>query len=531
MKASRRSIEQAVETVRQTLAESIAPGEPGAVVLVSSRGESVAWAAAGLSSLETLEPLTVQSSLDTGSVAKAVTGLAMAILEEEGSVSPSLRVRDLLPAFPVYGDAVRVEHLLHHESGLRNYFSLLYYMAGWHPRHSPTPDDVFETLCRAGSLTFEPGSRYEYCDSNYFLLARIVERVSGERFGAFIQSRVFDPLGMTNAYISDVPGADTPSLMAAHAPVAPAVERLAPQRAEGYVEYAMELRSSCEQRGPDVAGWFHPVRLNYQHVGAEGFYASAADLARLAKHILAPTLVAAETMRDRVLRALRMRDDGLGYAYGLNVGTYRGRRFIGHDGQIWGYTASLAVFPEDEVEIVCLTNRADLGAWQLRSRVLDALDGKSLGGSSRGAPASRPRVVGRYLSPATARYLEIAESASGRTVSMDGGGASTFEPFDDGRSRDAFLEYEGAYCCSEVATTYDVEATEMGIHLRNRDRRRPSMDLDYAPTIRDFFRSLDPYPELSQLQFLREEGAVCAFVYRDPDGDRREDFRFVRMAG
>lgn len=515
----------------------------------------MASVAAGTASLGSVDPLTLHTRFDTGSVAKIVTGLAIAILEEEGALSPSVRLRDFLPEFPSYGEALRVEHLIHHESGLRNYFSLLYYMAGWHPRLSPSPDEVFDVLCHVGSLTFEPGSRYEYCDSNYLLLARIVERVTGQRFGAFVQSRIFDPLGMGDSAISDI-------------------ENLPARRADGHIGYPMALRSTFELRGSDVSpARFHPVRLNYQHVGAEGLYASAADLALLARHILFPTLVSAETMRDRVQRAPRMRRDGLGYAYGLNVGMYCGRRFIGHDGQIWGYSASLAVFPDDELEIVCLTNRDDLGAWSLRSAVLHALDDEAGRGFAKAAvvpcdaTGNAPRTLGRYLDPATARHLEMVERSGGQAVSLCGsepiavergedgslrggglsitrlstcgerpsllvresdGNASTFEPFHDASGREAFGEYEGPYRCAELAATFDVKATETGIRLRNRDSRRPSMDLDYAPTIRDFFWSRDPYPELSQLQFLRAGDTVCAFIYRDPDGDRREDFRFER---
>jgi CubicO group peptidase (beta-lactamase class C family) len=557
MNASRAVVERAVAEARQKLLAPIQPGDPGGVVLVASRGEHVASASSGVASLDTRDPISLHTSFDVGSVTKVVTGLAVAILEEEGALSPIDRLRDLLPEFPAYGDALRLEHLLHQESGLRNYFGLLYYRAGWHPRLSPSPDEVFEALCRVGSLTFEPGSKYQYCDSNYFLLARVVERVSGERFGTFARSRILDPLGMKDTYISDI--------------VAQGREK-----AEGYVDYAIDLESPFKLRGIGAPRTpLQPVRLDYQHAGAEGLYASANDLALLTKHILFPSLVAPETMRNRVLHAPRVRDDGLGYGYGLNVGTYRGRRFIGHDGGIWGYSASVAVFPDDGLEIVALTNRDDLGAWDLRSAVLDSL---GIGTQNadvakppvrRGAPPKRSwkQLVGLYLDPATpASYLEILEHDAGPAVSFSGGEAvdldwldeatlegpggrpaitisaagrgrptlevrevdgitSRFEPFVEAKGRGAFLDYEGAYHCVELTTTYGVEATQTGIRLRNRDPRRPSMDLDYTPTIRDYFWSRDAYPGLVEVRFERDGGDVRSFVYRGG----REDLYFVRL--
>jgi CubicO group peptidase (beta-lactamase class C family) len=556
MGMSRAVAERAVAEAYEKLLAPIEVDEPGGVVLVSSRGEGLASATRGVCSLDSGESLTLHTALDAGSVAKIVTGLAVAILEEEGALSPATRLRDVLPEFPAYGDPLRLEHLLCQESGLRNYFGLLYYRGGWHPRLSPSPDEVFEALCRVGSLSFEPGSQYQYCDSNYFLLARIVERTSGMRFGAFAQSRILDRLGMRDSYFTDLPSRER-------------------KRAEGYVNYAIDFESPYKLREIDAPRTaFQPVCLDYDHVGAEGLYTSAHDLALLAKHVLFPSLVSAETS-DRILRARRVRNDGLGYGYGLNVGTYRSRRFIGHDGGIWGYSASVAVFSDDELEIVALTNRDDLGAWNLRSAVLDSLGIGTPAPSSvkpparHGAPSTIPwrRLLGLYLDPVTPdRYLEIVDHEGGPAVSLSGGGAvdlewidsatlrgvdgnptfailsraegrptievregcgaaGRYEPFVVAKGREAFREYEGAYSCEELATTFDVEATWRGIRLTNCDRRRPSMDLNYTPTIRDHFWSHDPYVDLIELRFIREDGAIRSFVYRGG----REDLYFRRL--
>lgn len=534
--------------IRKRLATVVGPDEPGAVVMVVSRNGQLVAEAAGLASLAAQEPNTLATPFDTGSVAKIVTGLAVEILEEEGALLPHTPVRDVLPELPAYTDPLRVWHLTHQESGLRSYFTLLYYMAGWHPRRAPTPVVVFETLCRAGSLAFDPGSRFEYCDSNYFLLARMVERVTGEPFGEFARRRILEPLGMTDSSFTDISSSSRVAL--------------------GYETYPLELASSYAQRRlrEGQKSWYRAA-LDYKHVGAEGFQASARDLSRFVAGLLLHPAELASRAHERIRWTPRMRESGFGYAYGLNVGTHKGRRFVGHDGRIWGYTASVSAFPDDGIGIVCLTNRGDLGAWHLRDCVLDGLDGWSETAQARPATSRVARVVARYLDPTTARYVEMSEACGAKTIRLCGGGpveletaedgtlcggglrlavsarngpllvqrggghTEAFEPFIETGGRETRSEYTGTYRCAELETAFRVAATHTGVRLTNRDPHRPSMDLDYEPTIPDFFWARDPYPELSQLQFLRAEGRVTAFIYRDVDGDRREDFRFLREPG
>jgi hypothetical protein len=94
---------------------------------------------------------------------------------------------------------------------------------------------------------------------------------------------------------------------------------------------------------------------------------------------------------------------------------------------------------------------------------------------------------------------------------------------------DELDEYVGAYRCHELQTTVLVDVVGSRLRLRNKQRHFCSMDLVYDPTIRDSFVAYDPHPAVSLITFLRENGRVLAFVYRDPDGDRREDLLFLQL--
>lgn len=545
---------KSLNAIDKAMANRIHDQDPGASVAVSFHGETVLAKAYGRAQLEVPRALTIHSVLDAGSVMKTLTGLAIALLENEGVLSGETRLRDVLPEFPDYGDALRMTHLLHHESGLRNYTVLLYYMAGWHEQAPPSPDDVYEAICCAGSLSFEPGTTYEYCDSNYFLLAQMIERVTQRRFGAFVEERILTPLGLIDSAILDYPPPQTEGW------------------AEGYLRYPSELRSPYEYRTDtsSVTGFF-PARLAYRHIGAEGWRTSAVDLLVLGRNLAEQSDVLSDAVRERMVTVQRWREDGFGYGHGLNIGTHRGMRYVGHSGEIQGFTTTLACLPDEALTIACMTNRQDVCAWTLRDLVIDAFSGRRRS-AKRGhkgldsPPTALDELVGFYLNPISASFLEIIKTGDSFEVSFNAGAvlplsgdgpwwtedeiriirlpgshdqpslivqmhdvASEYVAFSSQGEGEDFQVYEGTYTCEALNAVFVVSAAERGVRLTNVEPRRPSMNLFYSPTIRDFFWSQDPHPELSQIQFLRGEGHVSAFIYRDYDGDRRESFQFVKQ--
>jgi len=529
------------ELIGDRLSSTCDRSTPGVALLVMQRDEEHVRLSRGSAHVETEAPISCHTAFDAGSIAKMLTGLSVAMLEDEGRLSTGASIREFLPELPAYATPVSIENLLRHESGLHDYSTTLYFMAGWHLHQPPTSQQVLEALSRTPGLKWEPRSRYEYADANYFLLARAVEQITGTPFGAFVQERLFEPLGMRNSYLTDVGPAETADI------------------ATGYAAYPIELESPHRSRAAREVG-HHPVGLRYRHVGAEGFRTSVKDLLALGKEILAPSHIDTKTMA-RIMTPSRIRQGGVGYGYGMNAGTYLGLEFLGHNGMIQGFTASLSIFPGREMVIACLTNREDTAAWSYRDLVLKELLGIEPTRQKRSlsliAPTPEPQ-LGLYLDPATSSYLELLTQDGQTSARVNGaemkpivvevqpsedeqsaadsvalqipgdGERRTFLPFVESPRELTLAEYAGSYRCRELETTFCVEATDAGIRLTNADSSRPSMDLDYSPTIRDFFWSHDPYPGISQLEFLRETGRVVAFRYRDYDGDEREAFVFER---
>ena len=166
---------------------------PGASVLVLEGGDAVFQRSYGLADLEAGVTSSPTTNYRLASVSKQFTAASVLLLVEDGVLTLDDRVRRWLPTLPVAAEGITLRHLLSHTSGLVDYEDLL------------PPDqarqihdaDVLRLLEREDRLYFPAGSDYRYSNSGYALLALVVERASGQRFAAFLQARIFSPLGMT----------------------------------------------------------------------------------------------------------------------------------------------------------------------------------------------------------------------------------------------------------------------------------------------------------------------------------------------
>ena len=173
------------------------PGVPGAAVLVVKDGRPALVRTYGLAELESAEPVTERTNFRLASLTKAFTATAVMLLVRDGRLTLDDRVRDVVRDFPAYGRNIRIRHLLGHTSGLRAYEDFV-------PETSTRQfkdRDVVALLRRPKGLMFPAGTAFRYCDSNYAILAVIVESLSGQTFARFVQERIFEPVGMTSSVV------------------------------------------------------------------------------------------------------------------------------------------------------------------------------------------------------------------------------------------------------------------------------------------------------------------------------------------
>lgn len=168
--------------------------------LVAKKGEIIFEKYAGYAHLGLKDSLSENSALHLASVSKTFTAMATLKLWEEGKLQINDEVSNYLTGFPYKG--VTIKTLLNHRSGLPNYVHVMEQL-GWNKKNIVTNQDVLDFLIskRKNLQVGAPDRSFHYCNTNYALLALIIEKVSGIPYPQFIYENFFGPLGMTNSYV------------------------------------------------------------------------------------------------------------------------------------------------------------------------------------------------------------------------------------------------------------------------------------------------------------------------------------------
>ena len=319
----------------------VAPG-PGCAAAVSLNGETVFEQAFGLADLEHNVPNTAQTIFESGSVAKQFTAASLVLLQQDGKLSLDDPVRKYIPELPDYGSPLTIRHLLNHTSGLRDWGTVMGLTGAGRGDRVINQDLALDVITHQQALDFKPGSEYSYSNSGYNLAAIIVERVSKQKFPAFVEERLFKPLGMKNSSWRDD------------------YQRVVPGRAQAYAR---------QGNGP----W----RLNMPFMnvyGNGGMLTTVGDWMRwnamLDSQSLGAPLVAA-------LETQGVLNDGrkIAYALGLVVDKYKGMKDVSHGGATAGYQTFLARYPDSKVSVGVMCNGTSPGAGGIAANITDEIFG------------------------------------------------------------------------------------------------------------------------------------------------------------
>jgi D-alanyl-D-alanine carboxypeptidase len=360
-------------------------GAPSASIAVVRDGRIAYLQAYGKARIEPAVPATTEMRYSIGSISKQFTAAAILLLAEEKKLSLDDPVGRWLPDLTRASD-VTVRQVLSMTSGYQDFWPQDYVMPGM--MLATTPQQILNGWARI-PLDFEPGTRWQYSNTNYVIAGLIVERVSGMRLVEFLRRRVFAPLGMTTVVDSDEAplGAGDPMRYLRYALGPP---RPAPKEGKGWMFAAGELAMTAR----DLARW---------------------DLATIDRTILKPESYQA-MQADTLLR------NGLGTNYGLGVqvSATAGRRQVSHTGEVSGFTAANVIYPDDRAAVAVLTNLDATGASsQIASRIANALFRATGGEADTEQALAQARKVfeglqhgqidrGRFTANANAYFAEAA---------------------------------------------------------------------------------------------------------------------------
>lgn len=311
-------------TFDKLFGESFQPDGPGAAVLVAQKGRIIYHKAFGMANLELGVPLRPDHVFRIGSVSKQFTAAAILQLMEQGKLSLDDDLTRFIPDYPTMGKKITVEHLLTHTSGIKSYTE----MKEWTPevhRKDFTPAALVDFF-KNQPMDFEPGTQYQYNNSGYILLGYIIEKVSGESYGAYISEHIFKPLGMHNSYYGDV-------------------EPVIRNRAAGY--------SRSGTGGAYTNAAFLSMTQPY---AAGSLLSTVEDLYTWTKALHNGKVIKPESFKKATTPYILPNGSSTHYGYGLQMGNLFGSPTVEHSGGINGFLSDLVYLPKEDVCVAILTN-------------------------------------------------------------------------------------------------------------------------------------------------------------------------------
>jgi D-alanyl-D-alanine carboxypeptidase len=321
---------------RDVLARTGAPSASIAVV----RGSRIVYANAyGAARLEPRLAATPAMRYSIGSVSKQFTATAILLLAERGKLSLDDKVSRWLPEL-TRANEVTLRQVLSMTSGYQDYWPQDYVMP---PMLKPTTAGQIADAWARKPLDFEPGTKWQYSNTNYVIAGMIIEKVTGMPLVSFLRKEIFTPLHLESVMITDdaALGPTDPDRYLRYA-LGPL--RQAPKEGRGWLFAAGELAMTAS----DLARW---------------------DIAVINQSVLKPASYAAQQTSTLLNNGV-----STGYGLGVNVGLANGRRLISHNGEVSGFTAQNSIYPDDSTAIVVLTNLdATIASGQIAGRITDLL--------------------------------------------------------------------------------------------------------------------------------------------------------------
>jgi D-alanyl-D-alanine carboxypeptidase len=297
-------------------------GVPSASLAIVKDARIVYLHAYGDARLDPRTPATPAMRYSIGSISKQFTAASILLLQEQGKLSLDDKVSKFLPNL-TRANEVAIRQLLSHTSGYQDYWPQDYVMPNM--LQPTTAQQILDQWARK-PLDFDPGTKWQYSNTNFVIAGLIVEKASGMPLLAFLQQKVFQPLSMTSVLNTDQ-------------------ERLGDTDPTGYLRYALGPPRPAPKEGK---GWLF---------AAGELSMTAEDLAKWDISIINQKLLRPASYREFSTDVLLKNGLGTRYGLGVDVRNDAGHRSLSHGGEVSGFTCENVVFPDERAAIVVLTNQ------------------------------------------------------------------------------------------------------------------------------------------------------------------------------
>ena len=299
-------------------------------VLIARDGQVLFDKGYGYADRNRMVPNTPQTRFPIGSVTKQFTAMAILMLQEQGRLNLQDHVCQYVADCPAAWREIALYHLLTNSSGIPDFFVPCF----------SDPQDVEDAIAgvKGQPLQFQPGEKYGYSNAGYYMLGEVIEEVSGQPYGAFMQQAVLGPLGMKDT------GSEGRS-----------------RQAVGY-----------------VSAFLRACSFDISALSSEGGLVSTVeDLYRWDQALYTERLIPQELLDEMFTAHIptpeKLGTSELGYGYGWAVGSWAGHRMQMHGGFIFGFKSMIARFPDDRLTVIVLSNQQNYAGGSVSIGVLQEI--------------------------------------------------------------------------------------------------------------------------------------------------------------
>jgi D-alanyl-D-alanine carboxypeptidase len=304
------------------IAETVAAsGAPSVSVAVVDHGKLTYARAFGKASLDPARAADTNTRYAVGSISKQFTVVAILLSAEQGKLSLDDKVSKYFPNL-TRADEITVRQLLSHTSGYEDYAPQDYIIPEWVKQ--TTPEALLDKWAKK-PLDFDPGTKWQYSNTNYVLAGRIFEKAMGEQLVPFLRKHVFEPLGMTTAGDCSV--------------------TKTPEDAVAYTRYGLGPARPALREGP---GWYF---------AAGELCMTPSDLAKWDIAFLQNKILSAQSYGEFTREMHLANGDSTHYALGLQLGQFDNIPTIFHGGEVSGFLAYSFLYPTRDAAVIICSNQ------------------------------------------------------------------------------------------------------------------------------------------------------------------------------
>ncbi|SRR6056297_244064 len=305
-------------------------------VLVSYHGKILYNNSLGYADPRQKTKLTPEHSFQLASISKQFTAVAILILKQQGALNLTDSVIRFLPDFPYKN--ITVEMLLNHTSGLPNYMWLLEHK--WDRQSAPDNQELIKLLAKHDlNLYFKPGSRYNYSNTGYAVLASIIEKTSNKTYEEFLNKKIFEPLGMNHTFVGN-----------------------------NNHDFNTKITDGFRRWGRSYISI--PKTINDNIYGDKGIYSSTGDLYKWDQALYEEKLIPKKLLEKAFTPLMLHGKYKIRYGYGFRIKDTEDGKIVYHNGRWNGFRTSFHRYLEDTTSIVILNNTSR----SINSRIIDDLE-------------------------------------------------------------------------------------------------------------------------------------------------------------